>query len=76
MIGARDPDARLVLTSIASQRHSPAAMMDREFSFRSHAPAHRIDYSGLSLHLNDVELAWPVRFSMRTRRSRWRRSRP
>jgi dihydrofolate synthase / folylpolyglutamate synthase len=56
VIGARDPEARLVLTSIASQRHSPASMMDREFSYRSHAPAHRIDYDGLSLHLADVDL--------------------
>ncbi|MGA2410667.1 MAG: Mur ligase family protein, partial [Candidatus Binataceae bacterium] len=57
VIGARDPEARLVLTSIASQRHSPAFMMDREFSYRSHAPAHRIDYHGLGLNLEGVELA-------------------
>jgi dihydrofolate synthase/folylpolyglutamate synthase len=57
VIGARDPDARLVLTSIASQRHSPAFMIDREFTYRSHAPAHRLDYHGLGLTLEDVELA-------------------
>ena len=57
VIGARDPEARLVLTSIASQRHSPAFMIDREYSYRSHAPAHRLDYQGLGLNLEDVELA-------------------
>src|ERR1700674_4232118 len=57
VIGARDPEARLVLTSIASQRHSPAFMIDREFTYRSHAPAHRLDYHGLGLTLEDVELA-------------------
>src|SRR6202795_783113 len=57
IIGARDPDARLVLTSIASQRHAPAFMIDREFSYRSHAPAHRLDYHGLGLTLEGVELA-------------------
>ncbi len=57
VIGARDPAARLVLTSIAGQRHSPAFMIDREFSYRSHAPAHRLDYHGLGLVLDDVELA-------------------
>jgi dihydrofolate synthase/folylpolyglutamate synthase len=57
VIGARDPEARLVLTSIAGQRHSPAFMIDREYSYRSHAPAHRLDYHGLGLTLDDVELA-------------------
>ena len=57
VIGARDPEARLVLTSIASRRHSPAFMIDREYSYRSHAPAHRLDYQGLGLNLEDVELA-------------------
>lgn len=57
VIGARDAEARLVLTSIASQRHSPAFMIDREFSYRSHAPAHRLDYHGLGLDLEDAELA-------------------
>src|ERR1700730_18419327 len=33
VIGARDPEARLVLTSIASQRHSAAFMIDREFTY-------------------------------------------
>jgi dihydrofolate synthase/folylpolyglutamate synthase len=57
VIGARDPAARLVLTSIASRRHSPAFMIDREFTYRSHAPAHRLDYHGLGLTLAGVELA-------------------
>jgi len=56
VIGARDPEARLTLTDIAAQRQSPAFMMEREFSYRSHAPAHRIDYSGLGLTLDNLEL--------------------
>src|SRR5208282_2216113 len=31
VIGARDPEARLTLSSIAAQRESPAFMIDREF---------------------------------------------
>ena len=46
-----------MLTAIASQRHSAAFMVDREYSFRSHAPAHRLDYQGLGLRLEDVEIA-------------------
>jgi len=57
VIGARNMEARLVLTSIASQRHAAAFMIDREFSYRSHAPAHRLDYHGLGLRLENVELA-------------------
>ncbi|MBF6559411.1 MAG: bifunctional folylpolyglutamate synthase/dihydrofolate synthase [Candidatus Binataceae bacterium] len=57
VIGARDPAARLVLSSIAGQRQSPAFMIDREFSYRSQAPAHRLDYRGLGLNLADVDLA-------------------
>jgi len=56
VIGARDPDARLTLTSIAAQRGSPVFMIDREFSYRSQAPAHRLDYHGLGLELENVEL--------------------
>lgn len=56
VIGARDPEARLTLTKIAAQRQSPSIMVDREYSFRSHAPAHRFDYAGLGLTLKDVEL--------------------
>jgi len=56
VIGARDPEARLTLTAIAAQRESPAFMIDREFSYRSHAPAHRFDYAGPGLALDNVEL--------------------
>jgi dihydrofolate synthase / folylpolyglutamate synthase len=57
VIGARDPEARITLTSIAAQRGSAARMIDREFSYRSHAPAHRLDYHGLALDLPEVELS-------------------
>ncbi len=57
VIGARDPDARLTLTSIAAQRHSAAFLIEREFNYRSHPGAHRLDYAGLGLNLQDVELA-------------------
>jgi dihydrofolate synthase/folylpolyglutamate synthase len=57
VIGARDPEARLTLTSIAAQRQSAAFMIDREFSYRSHAPAHRFDYGGLGLELDNIETA-------------------
>jgi dihydrofolate synthase/folylpolyglutamate synthase len=56
VIGARDPEARRVLTSIATQRLSPMRMADRDFSFRSRAPAHLLDYFGLGLNLDQVEL--------------------
>ena len=56
VIGARDHEARATLGSIAAQRRSAVRMIDRDFSFRSHAPAHRLDYAGMALHLNDVEL--------------------
>src|SRR6185437_4766161 len=45
VIGARDPEARRVLTAIAAQRQSPMRIMERDFSFRSLAPAHQLDYS-------------------------------
>jgi dihydrofolate synthase / folylpolyglutamate synthase len=57
VIGARDPEARLSLTSIAMARQSPVFMVEREFSYRSHSPAHRLDYSGLGLALENVEIA-------------------
>src|SRR5205814_5005329 len=44
------------LTSIAPQRRSAIRLVDRDYSFRSQAPAHRIDYHGLALDLPDVEL--------------------
>jgi dihydrofolate synthase/folylpolyglutamate synthase len=57
VIGSRDAEARAVLTSMAAQRRSPSRLMDRDFTYRSHAPAHRIDYQGLALNMNDVELS-------------------
>ena len=57
VVGARDADARLTLGTIAAQRQSPLFMIDREFSYRSHAPAHRLDYHGLSLTLEGLELS-------------------
>ncbi|HEY6420458.1 MAG TPA: folylpolyglutamate synthase/dihydrofolate synthase family protein [Candidatus Binataceae bacterium] len=56
VIGAREPDARVTLTSIAAQRQSAVRLIDRDFSYRSHAPAHRLDYRGLGMELHDVEL--------------------
>ena len=55
VIGARDAEARLTLTSIAAQRHSAVRLIDRDFSYKSHAPAHRLDYHGLGLDLLDLE---------------------
>jgi dihydrofolate synthase/folylpolyglutamate synthase len=57
VIGSRDPEARLTLNSIAVQRQSPAFMIDREFTYHSHAPAHRFDYHGLGLDLENAEIA-------------------
>ncbi len=56
VIGARDPEARATLTAIAAERSSAVTMIDRDFSYQSHAPAHRIDYHGRVLDLLDVEL--------------------
>ena len=57
VIGTRDTEARLTLTDIAAQRRSPAFMLDREFAYRSHAPAHRLDYAGLGLTLEQLDLS-------------------
>ncbi|HSR57579.1 MAG TPA: Mur ligase family protein, partial [Candidatus Binataceae bacterium] len=56
VIGSRDPEARATLTSMAAQRRSAVRLIDRDFSFRSHAPAHRLDYHGLGLNLENLEL--------------------
>jgi len=56
VIGARDPEARATLISIAADRGSAVRLIDRDFSYRSHAPAHRLDYHGLTLDLENVEL--------------------
>jgi len=57
VIGCSDPEARLTLNSIAVQRQAAAFMLDREFTYHSHAPAHRFDYHGLGLDLENVEIA-------------------
>ena len=57
VIGARNTDARRVLTFLATQHQSPVRIVDRDFSFRSLAPAHLLDYFGLGLKLDRVELA-------------------
>jgi dihydrofolate synthase/folylpolyglutamate synthase len=62
VIGTRDPEARLTLISIASQRGSPVFMVDREFRYLTHAPAHRFDYHGLGLDLENVETALAGQF--------------
>jgi dihydrofolate synthase/folylpolyglutamate synthase len=56
IVGARDPEARRTLASIATARHSPSIMVDRDFSFASLAPAHRFNYQGLGMHLEDIEI--------------------
>lgn len=57
VIGACDAEARLVLISIAAQRRSAMRLIDRDFSYQSHSPAHRLDYHGLGLDLPDLEIA-------------------
>jgi len=56
VVGARQPEARTTLSSIAAQRRSPVMMIDREFSYRSHAPKHQLDYFGLGLALENIDL--------------------
>jgi dihydrofolate synthase/folylpolyglutamate synthase len=56
VIGAREADARLALTSIAANRGSAVRLIDRDFSYRSQTPAHRFDYHGLGLELRDLEI--------------------
>ena len=75
VIGARDAEARLALTSIAANRHSAVLLIDRDFTYKSHSPAHQLDYHGLGLELPDLKSDWRVRFSMRTLRLPRRRSR-
>jgi dihydrofolate synthase/folylpolyglutamate synthase len=56
VIGARDHEARATLSSIAAQRRSATRLVDRDYTFRSHSPAHRIDYQGLAFSLDNVDL--------------------
>src|SRR5581483_7722634 len=62
VIGAREPDARSTQVDIAGQRRAPVMLIERDFSSRSHAPAHRLDYSGLGFNMNGVELGVAGRF--------------
>lgn len=57
VIGARGHEARATLQSIAAQRRSPVRQIGRDFDFRSHAPAHRLDYRGLAWSLDGLDLA-------------------
>ncbi len=56
VIGTRDPEARRTLANIAIQRGSALTMLEQEFSYHSHSPAHRLDYHGRELNLNNLEL--------------------
>ncbi|HEY2105993.1 MAG TPA: folylpolyglutamate synthase/dihydrofolate synthase family protein [Candidatus Binataceae bacterium] len=62
VIGARDEEARATLTDIAAQRRSAAMLIDRDFSYCSHSPAHRLDYAGLGFNMDEVELGVAGRF--------------
>ncbi len=62
VIGARDEEARATLTGIAAQRHSPAILIERDFSYCSHSPAHRLDYTGLGFNMDNVDLGVAGRF--------------
>jgi dihydrofolate synthase / folylpolyglutamate synthase len=62
VIGARDDEARVTLSDIAGQRRSPTMMIDRDFSYHSHSPAHRLDYMGLGTKMSDVDLGVAGRF--------------
>lgn len=57
VIGARQQEARDTLCGIAGQRSSAVRLIERDFSYVSHAPAHRIDYRGLGMNLDAVELS-------------------
>ena len=41
---------------VSATSRCPVFLIDREFSYRSQAPAHRLDYHGLGLALEDLEL--------------------
>ncbi len=56
VIGTRDSEARATLVGLANRRQSPVTMLDREFRYLSHAPAHRLDYHGREFDLLDLEL--------------------
>jgi dihydrofolate synthase / folylpolyglutamate synthase len=62
VIGSREPEARATLCDIAAQRRSAAMLIDRDFSYCSHSPAHRLDYAGLGINMKAVELGVAGRF--------------
>jgi dihydrofolate synthase/folylpolyglutamate synthase len=62
VIGAREEEARSTLTAIAAQRRSAVMLIDRDFTFASHSPAHRLDYRGLGTNMEAVELGVAGRF--------------
>jgi dihydrofolate synthase / folylpolyglutamate synthase len=62
VIGAREEEARATLTDIAAQRRSAAMLIDRDFTYSSYSPAHRLDYTGLGFNMRAVELAVAGRF--------------
>src|SRR5208337_3453575 len=39
-----------------ANRRSAVRLIDRDFSYKSHRPAHRLDYHGLGLELRDLEI--------------------
>ena len=53
VIGARDQEARTTLSRDRGQRGSPSMMIDRDFTYLSHAPAHRLDYAGLGINMKE-----------------------
>src|SRR5579885_710058 len=62
VIGAREEEARATLTDIAAQRCSAAMLLDRDFTYSSRSPAHRLDYTGLGFNMEAVELGVAGRF--------------
>lgn len=62
VIGAREQEARATLTDIAAQRRSAAMLIDRDFTYSSQSPAHRLDYDGLGFNMKGVELGVAGRF--------------
>jgi dihydrofolate synthase/folylpolyglutamate synthase len=61
VIGTRDREALERLSEIAREQRSQTIVLDRDFTYRSHAPAHRLDYGGGQLKLEglDLNLAGP-----------------
>jgi dihydrofolate synthase / folylpolyglutamate synthase len=62
VIGVRELEARTTLCDIAGHRRSAAMLIDRDFTYCSHSPAHRLDYAGLGINMRGVELGVAGRF--------------